>query len=78
MGWSYRLGQVDSDPGHSDKGFVEVLDSFGSIIRRLITNKTNTSVGDEFDVGDFATLSREMFAELGLRDGRRQVLNEHP
>ena len=45
---------------------------------RLVADKTNAALRDELDIGDFAALGREVSAELGLIDGRRQVLDENP
>ena len=74
---AYRFGQVDADPGHANKGPVEVLDGRCCILMRLVTNKADAAVGNELDISDLATLGREVFAELSLGNRGRQVLDEH-
>lgn len=67
----YRFGQIDADPGHANKGLVEVLYGFDCIFMRLVTNKPDAAVGDELDIGDLSSLKREVFAKVSLGDGRR-------
>lgn len=74
----YRLSEVDGNPGHADKGLVQVLDSPRGIIMRLVTNKADAAVGDELDIGDLTALGRKVFAKLSLRDGWGKVLDEDP
>ncbi len=74
---NYRFRKVDCDPGHANKRAVEVLDGPCSILMRLVTNKTDAAVGDQLDIGDFAPLSRKVFAKIGFGDVGREVVDEN-
>lgn len=49
---AYRTSDFDENFCHPDESFVEVLDSLCSILRRLVTNISNTAMREELDVRD--------------------------
>lgn len=68
MRGTYRSGHLDVDFGHTDEGFVEVLDGLGSIFGRLVADITNTTSGKIFHVRDWEfpkMLPNVIFGKLG-------------
>jgi hypothetical protein len=74
---TYWSGGFDRYLRHADVRLVEVLDSLGGYLGRLVAYIANSTLGDKLDISDFTVAGREVFAELGLGDTRGKSLDEY-
>lgn len=77
-GVAYRSSCLNGDLGHTNVRLVEVLDCLGRIVRGLVADVANTSLRNQLDIGNLATLGGEVLPELGLGDVGWQTLDEDP
>lgn len=64
------------DLGEVDKGLVEVLDSFGSVLRRLVADIANAAMREELDIRDGEpgeVLAHIVLCELGWQPAHKNA-----